>query len=406
MTDRTILHVDMNSYFASCEQQADPSLRGKPIVVSGKPHIRSVVASASKEAKKLGVKSGMSTWEAKKVCPSLIFIPGDPEKYIAITNKLFTIFHSFTPYVEFFSVDEAFLDVTSTSPLFGGAISIANSIKKHIKEEIGEWLTCSIGISFNKFLAKLASDLKKPDGLVIIDHNNLFTVLYSVDLTDFCGIGERIERRLNNLGIFTVSALAGTPVEILTQKFGIYGETLHNMSLGIDHSPIVPTFATPPPKSYSHAFTLPFDTRDFFSVKKTLYRLSEKVGRRLRHDGFGAKIIHLYLRFSDFDGFSRQKKLGRFVFDGKEIYKEALGLFPSSLSKAIRMIAVGVSDLSLQTLSPLPLFPEDRREQNLLKMMDLINDRFGEFTIGRASYLGLLPWEKTTAGIRTRMRFI
>jgi len=402
--DRTILHVDMNSYFASCEQQADPYLRGKPIVVSGKPNTRSVIASASKEAKKLGIKSAMSTWEAKKICPSLIFVPGQPEKYIAITKKLFEIFQNYTPYVEFFSVDEAFLDVTATKFLFEGEIEIAKKIKKSILQEIGEYLTCSVGISFNKLLAKLGSDLKKPDGLFIINKNNLCSVLLSIKLTDFCGIGEKIEKKLNYLGIFTVSDLAKTSLSVLKQEFGIYGEKLKNMANGIDPSPIVPTFSTPPPKSYSHSFTMPSDTYDINIVKKVLFRLSEKVGRRMRMDNFGGRIVYVYLRFADFTGFSRQKKLSYFLIDGKDIYKEALSIIPSRINKSIRMICVGISDLLLQNFLPLPLFPKENNNRKITSALDLINDRFGDFTIGRASYFDLMPWEKTTAGIRTRLK--
>jgi len=254
-------------------------------------------------------------------------------------------------------------------------------------------------------LAKLGSDLKKPDGLFIINKDNLRLVLSSIKLTDFCGIGEQIQKKLNYMGIFTVSDLAKTPLPILKQEFGIYGENLKNMANGIDPSPTIPTFSTPPPKSYSHSFTLPSDTFDRGVVKKVLFRLSEKVGRRMRADKFGGKVIYIYLRFSDFSGFSRQKRLSYFLIDGKEIYKEALSLFPEKVNKYTRMVCVGISELFLQEHLTMPLFPEENRNRKIISAMDFINDKFGDFTIGRASYFNLMPWEKTTAGIRTRLKF-
>ena len=195
---RTILHIDMNSYFATVEQQANPLLRGKPIAVSGRPNIQSVVATASYEAKKYGVKSGMNTWEAKKLCPFLIFIPGDPNKYIDITGRLIKIFKSYTPLVEIFSIDEVFLDLSHAS---SRAQEIALEIKVRIRREIGDKMTCSIGVASNKFLAKLASEKKKPDGLTIVTPETLDEILLSSKLDDFCGIGRRILARLSDIRI-------------------------------------------------------------------------------------------------------------------------------------------------------------------------------------------------------------
>lgn len=396
----------MNSYFATIEQQANPKLRGKPIIVSGKPHIRSVVAAASIEAKRYGIKSGMSTWEAKRLCPWVIFIPGDPDKYISATGKLIRIFECFTPLVELFSIDEAFLDVTATAHLFGGAVWVAKRIKKLIHEDLGEWVTCSIGISENKFLAKLASEMKKPDGLVILWHRDFPKIRNQIKLTDFCGIGERINARLTTLGITTVADLACSDENTLEREFGIIGRTIYNMGQGIGSDVVVPHQEQPEEKSFSHSFTLPADTFDPQMIYPTLLRLTEKVGRRMRKANFSGRTIYLGVRFSDFSFFSKQKKLITFINDGLLIYNYALNLLRSfRINRPIRMINVGVSDLIHTNNLPESLLPEEQKREKVISTMDQVNDMFGELTVSRALLLQTKNMEKNVAGIRQRLRF-
>ncbi|MBI5369754.1 DNA polymerase IV [Candidatus Uhrbacteria bacterium] len=202
-----ILHIDMNSYFASVEQQANPFLRGKPIGITGKHQERSIIATASIEAKRLGVKTAMSTWEAKQICPSLILYPGDPEKYSDITRRFNATYREFTDRVESFSVDESFLDLSERTPDYFGAACIALTIRQRLKEELGEYITASIGIAPNKLMAKLSSESVKPNGLTVTPPQQVLNLLDRSALQDLCGIGPCIEQRLNALGIFTFKQL-------------------------------------------------------------------------------------------------------------------------------------------------------------------------------------------------------
>jgi len=217
---RTIFHIDMDSYFATCEQQANPFLRGKPIAVSGHPSRRTVVAAASVEAKRFGVKSAMSIQEAKRLCPNLYFVLGDPEKYVHLTKKIINIFLSYTNLVEVVSIDEAFMDATDIQKRHGGAIKIAKEIKKRLKQEIGDWMQCSIGIAPNKTIAKLCSGLKKPNGLVVITEKEIPFLLKKIELTDLWGIGTKTKQRLALMNIHTTTDLQKTPLSAQLEKSG------------------------------------------------------------------------------------------------------------------------------------------------------------------------------------------
>jgi DNA polymerase IV len=226
MKDRIILHLDMNAFFASVEQQANPGLRGKPIAVIGS-NGRTVITTASYEARKFGVKTGMAIWEARRQCPQIILVVGDNCKYTYTSSRIFKMMLDYTPLVEVFSIDEAFLDVTHSLKIFGSPERIAYLLKARIKQSFG--LTCSIGIGPNKLLAKLASDMKKPDGLTIIRPDEVLQVIDPLPIKDLCGIGSRTERHLNLLGIKTCGDLGRFPVDILKRKFGVTGQHLHDM---------------------------------------------------------------------------------------------------------------------------------------------------------------------------------
>ncbi len=400
MNDRVILHIDMNSYFATVEQQANPLLRGKPIAVSGRPSIHSVVATASYEAKKFGVRAGMNTLEAKRLCPRLIFIPGDPNKYIDITGRLIQIFKSYSPLVEVFSIDEVFLELLSGDPL-----ATAQAIKKRVLSEIGDKMTCSIGIAKNKFLAKLASEKRKPDGLTVINDDNLDHMLLTSKLEDFCGIGRQLLKRLNDMGIYAVDHLRKIPPTTLVASFGnSCGTHLHNMAFGIDDSPVVPDFEAPEAKSYSHALTLPKATDNKAYVEAVLLRLSEKVARRMREDNFSGKVVWLYTRFPNLQGNSEQQTLNYYISDGLELFQLVQKMLPHPLP-TIRMLAVGISHLRKSHQLTLSLLPERQRGAKIISSMDVVNDHFGENTIFRAAVLPAFEREKQVAGIRMRLRF-
>lgn len=405
--DRVVLHVDMNSYFATVEQQANPLLRGRPIAVSGRPTIHSVVAAASIEAKKFGVKSGMSTFEAKKLCPHLVFIPGDPVKYISTTEKLFKIFSSYSPIVEVFSIDEVFLEILPPENTLERAMVIASEIKKRIKSDIGDYLTCSIGVAPNKFLAKLASERKKPDGLTVVTKDNRDEILLSSKLDDFCGIGRRVLSHLNALGVYNVYQLRKMPVEMLTTIFGdVRGNKLHDMALGIDKTPLISEDNREAAKSYSHNLTLPKETNDQKYVWATLLRLCERVGRRMRRDHVFGKSVHVFTRSSTFEGAGGQKVMDFYTNDGVTIFECArYQIMGDRLSDTVRSVGVGVGNIRPESLVNATLLPEIKRKEDLVLSMDLVNDRYGENTVFLASTLPCFDRERRVAGIRMRLRF-
>jgi DNA polymerase IV len=384
---RVIMHIDMNSYFASVEQQVNPSLRGKPIAVGGPNEGRTVIAAASIEAKRFGVKSGMNIYQARKICPNLIFVQGNYSRYADFTNRIFYIFRRYTPILEIFSIDEAFLDVTTTLKTFENAIRASKEIKLAIRKEVGDWLSCSVGIAPNKLIAKLASDLKKPDGLVVVRKENIQKLLNYIELDELCGIGSKTKRNLLSMGIDTIGKLGKTPVEVLVRRFGKMGLVLHCMGKGEDESPVVPYYEIPEPKSMGHSYTLPEDTADKNIIWSTLLKLSEQVGRRLRAEHFYGRRVSAVIRTGDFLGMSRQKAVKKWIDDGYQIYLIAREIIESfHYNGTVRLIGVSVSGL-VKGVYQMSFLPEEIRERKLIKALDAVNDRFGEFTVGRASLM-------------------
>ncbi len=376
--DRVILHIDMDAFFISVEQRDDPSLRGKPAAVCGSLS-RSVVTSATYEARPYGIRAGMSTQEAKRRCPPLILVKGDHSKYTKTAFRLFSILKEYTPLVEVASIDEAYLDITQSLLLFQSPLHIAQSIKDQIVEK--EELTCSIGVAPNKLLAKLASGLKKPDGLVIIQKGDVEGILKDLPVSKLFGIGPKLTEELNAIGIFTCSQLGRYPVPVLSKKFGVIGERLHEMGLGSEDSPVVPFDEEEDAKSISHSVTLEEDTSDPKLLRKVLLQLSERVSRRMRREGFYGKRVVLTVRYSDFFTFSKQKTLSKWVMSGNEIFQQAFEIFHSiSHPKPIRLLGVGVSQLKKEWCQ-LGLFEKREKKNDLLKAMDRVNERFGDWTL-------------------------
>ncbi len=384
---RTILHIDFNSYFATVEQQANPRLRGKPIGVTGGDRMnRTVLGAASVEAKKYGVKTGMQLGDAKRLCPQILLIKGDSDKYLEVTKRFLGILKDYSPYVEVFSIDEVFLEVKSQKEKVK---KIALDIKRRIREEIGEWMKCSIGISYNKLMAKLASSLQKPDGLVVIQNKKeAIKVLDKIELDQICGIGSRIKSRLNNMGIFNFRQLRKVQLEALLASFKSYGQILYNMARGIDDSHLIPFYEKEEVKSVGHRHTIDHDTSDPDEIKQILLKLTELVARRLRAKNLVGKTIHLWYRNSDFSGEGMQITIS-YTSDGLGIFNAAWKIFHQIWSvNKIRMVGVSISNLKSQTPQNLSLFPETNRAEIILKAMDRINDKFGEFTLQRGTLLG------------------
>jgi DNA polymerase-4 len=378
MDDRIILHIDMDAFFISVEQRDDPSLRGKAAAVCGSLS-RSVVTSATYEARPYGIRAGMPVQEAKRRCPPLILVEGNHEKYTKTAARIFSLLKEVTPLVEVASIDEAYLDITQSQLLYRSPEKIAQSIKDRIRER--EALTCSIGVAPNKLLAKLGSRLKKPDGLVVIEKGEVESLLEELPVFKLFGIGPKLERELQAIGISTCGLLGRCPVAILNKRFGVIGKRLHEMGLGLDDSPVVPFEEEEDAKSISHSVTLEEDTSDLPMLRKVLSQLSEKVSKRMRRESFYCRRVTLTVRYSDFYTFTKQKTLSQPINSGNELFRHALEIFVSIRHpKPIRLLGVGASLLKKEW-TQLSLFDRPEKKDNLLKAMDRVNERFGDWTL-------------------------
>lgn len=378
MPPRTILHIDMNAFFASVEQRFNPRLRGRPIAVIGSAG-RTVILTASYEARAFGVKTGMRIFEARAACPELILVPASNRRYTHTSARIMAILHDFTPLVEVFSIDEAFLDVTGSLRLFGGAERISCLIKEEIRQRFG--LTCSIGIAPNKLLAKLASEMQKPDGLTVIRPEEVGRILERVPIRDLCGIGAKTHRVLAGYGIRTCGELGRFPVDILTRRFGVVGERLHRMGLGQDDSPVVPAEEAADVKSVGHSTTLERDIDSREEILRWLLQLSEMVGRRARRHGVIGKTVTLTVRYADFSTFSRQATRGGYTNQSDEIFRTAVELLDGIvLTQPVRLLGVRITSLRYQG-EQLPLFGAERKKALATCVMDSVNNRYGEFAV-------------------------
>ncbi len=382
--NRIILHIDMDAFFASVEQQCHPELRGKPIAVIGSGK-RTVITTSSYEARAHGVQTGMNIFEAKRACPGLLLVVGNHRKYTDTSSRILQILQDYSPLVEVCSIDEAFIDLSGSTRLLGPPEKTARHIKKRIRDRFG--LSCSVGIAPNKLLAKLAAGMGKPDGLVRIDPGEVEAFLEDLPVTRLCGIGKRIGGALENLGVRTCGELGKISVETLRRRFGIIGETLSAMGRGFDPSPVVPPGQEPEPKSIGHSTTFPRDLSDRQILHRTLLHLSEQVARRARLKHLCGTTVTLTLRYADFTTVSRRIRLHHFLNHGPEIYLSArkiLSSFP--LRQSVRLLGVTLSGLTPDTFQ-LPLFPTDRKKERLTRAMDAVNDRYGMFTLTWGSLL-------------------
>lgn len=374
---RTCLHVDMNAFFASVEQQANPDLRGKPIAVVGGGG-RTVITTSSYEARAKGVKTGMAVWEGKRLCPELILVIGDNRKYQHTCTRINEIFRDYTPEVEAFSIDESWLDVTHSLGIFGSAETIAYRIKARILHSFG--LRCSIGIAPNKLLAKLASDMQKPDGLTIIKPEDVSGVLERLPVGELCGVGKKTAKALNMLSIYTCGELGRSDPERLRRKFGIIGPRLAEMGRGIDNTPVVPYDEDDDAvKSVGHSRTLEKDVSDPAEIKRFLLQLAEMVGSRARKYNVAGKTVHLYVRYADFfSSWGKQTTLKNYTNQSDDIYKAALGILNTvELEQPVRLLGITLSNLNQET-EQLPLFEDERKKLFATQAMDKINQRYGD----------------------------
>jgi len=384
MNLRKIIHVDMDAFYASVEQRDDPTLLTKPVVVGGKPDSRGVVCAASYEARKFGIHSAMPMTEAFRRCPQAVFLPVNIPKYHEISLQIRQIFMTYTPIVEPLSLDEAFLDVTGSTSLFGSANTIGLTIKQRIQQELN--LTASVGVASNKFLAKLASDLQKPDGFVVVQPNRVQEFLDPLSVERIWGVGKKTAEQLDKLAIKTVRDLRRLEKEYLTQLFGVLGSQLYQLAQGIDDRPVESDRVA---KSIGRETTFATDIVDQDLLETELLKLAVDIGRRLRKQAFRGKTVTLKVRYDDFRTVTRSQTLSQATDLDDVIYKEACKLLSEvSLKGPLRLIGVTLHNLTDKLERQLSLFSEPQKDNEILtKVVDLVKEKYGEKSITRARLL-------------------
>ncbi len=383
----SILHVDMDAFYASVEQRDDPNLRGKPVVVGGSAEGRGVVCAASYEARKFGIHSAMPAITARRLCPQAVFLPVRMRHYAAVSRRLRAIFQEFTPLIEPLSLDEAFLDVAGCEGLFGPGPAIARRIKERVRAETQ--LTASVGVAPNKFLAKLASDLGKPDGLFVIEPDAVRTVLDPLPVGRLWGVGGRGEQRLHALGIYRVGQLATLPESILVDHFGSSGRRLRQLALGLDDRPVVPDEDA---RSISTEKTFAQDVADREALRLRLLDLVQHLGERLRRTGLRGRTVDVKVRTSDFRTYTRSLTLETPTDLTAQLWQAAAKLFDERVPDEwlpARLLGVGAGQLSRDQPVQGDLFdnPWREKQQALDQTVDAIRQRFGAASISRAALL-------------------
>ncbi|MBI5286094.1 MAG: DNA polymerase IV [Deltaproteobacteria bacterium] len=338
---RAIIHVDMDAFFASVELKRRPELKGLPVIVGGDgdPKKRGVVSAASYEARRFGIRSGMPLRTAYKKCPQAVFLPVDFEAYERESDRFMAILREYTPLIESFGLDEAFMDVTDC-PI--PALDIAREIKRRIREGLG--LTTSVGIAPNKLLAKMASDINKPNGFTVVMEKDVERFLSNLSVRKLWGVGEKTEKRLHELGIKTIRGLAKVPLQHLIRNFGVaFGRMLYEHSHGIDESPVVPFYE---PNSMSREITYQEDTRDLYLIKETFFELTKDVVDKLKDEGYKAKTVTLKIRYSDFQTITRAKTIAQPTDSFNDIWTAVVEILNKvDMAKKVRLVGVKVSNL-------------------------------------------------------------
>lgn len=378
---RLVMHVDMDAFFASIEQHDHEEYRGRPLIVGGLSG-RGVVSTCSYEARKFGVHSAMPIVRAKRLCPQGIFIEGNYARYKEVSAEIFKIFARYAPVVEPLSIDEAFLDITGMELLMKSPRAYAEKLKHEIRETTG--LVASVGIAPNKFLAKLASDLEKPDGLVIITKENQQKILDPLPVGRIWGVGKKTASVLASLHIRTIGQLRQTDGKKLTAALGGHmAEHLLALSQGIDHREVAPR---EPAKSIGKEVTFAKDIHEAAEVEKILLALSEKVGYRLRRQGLKGRTIQLKLRLGTFQTYTRSRTLMEPTCFDAEIYHTAVELYHGlCVRQGIRLLGISVSGFDAS--GAISLFHDEVRKENLYAAIDKIKQRFGEQGITKANLI-------------------
>ncbi|TCL61770.1 DNA polymerase-4 [Hydrogenispora ethanolica] len=388
--ERKILHIDMDAFFAAVEQRDNPALRGQPVIVGGDPNARGVVSTCSYEARKFGVHSAMPLREAYRRCPKGIFLPVRGARYAQASRQIMTILSDFTPVIEPLSLDEAFLDLTGSERIFGPVEEIGRRIVARIGTEVG--LPASVGIAPNKFLAKLASDLRKPQGFVVISAENLREILADLPVSKLWGVGPKTEEQLLAMGIRTIGALQRFDPLKLVERFGELGSHLYQLAHGHDERPVLTEEET---KSVGHEVTFQNDTDDRGFLAGVLLWLSDQVARRLRRHGLKGRTITVKIRDLDFKTFSKRLTLPTATDFEETIYREGFKLAQQLNwgSRQVRLIGISVSGFNESGSRQLNLFETEEKQEapaeldRLHQAIDSLRDRYGEAIVTKGTIL-------------------
>lgn len=383
---RRILHADMDAFYASVEQRDHPEWKGRPVIVGADPRNgrgRGVVAACSYEARRFGVHSALPISRAWRLCPEGVYVRPRFDRYREISGQVMAIFRDFTDMVEPLSIDEAFLDVTGSETLLGPADQIALRIKERIRRETE--LTASVGVAGNKFLAKIASDLRKPDALVVVPDDEIEAFLDPLPVSRLWGVGPKTAVRIRRLGVGTIGELRRIPLATLGGVLGSSGEHLWRLAHGRDERPVV---TDSEPKSISSETTFAEDTSDRTRLVATLQRLSDQVASRLRQKHCRARRLMLKLRYASFRTFNRQVSIDAPTDDGTAIFRRVRRLFDSfDLDEPVRLLGVGAAGLVRHGEAPAQMDLFDLPGKELALALDEIHKRFGDASLHRASDL-------------------
>lgn len=389
-----IMHVDMDAFYAAIEQRDNPELKGKPVIVGGTIESRGVVSTASYEARKYGVHSAMAMTEAHRRCPDGVYLPVDMQKYRRVSRQLMEIFHRFTPDVEAISLDEAFLDLTGSQKLFGPAEEIGMEIKRLIREELQ--LTASVGLSYNKFLAKLASDMDKPDGFYRILPEELEEKVWPLPIRRMMGVGGKTSQMLEQMGVTTIGQLAKVNTGLLEHLLGKQGVVMHQVANGIDDRRVEPVRES---KSVGRETTFPQDICEQYLLETILFTLADDVCHTLRISGLKGKTVSIKIRYPDFRSITRAVTLEQYTSSFEPVFAAVQDLMQHNYKDgtAVRLIGVTVSNLKKddQIVEQQDLFQDataQNRQNELNKVMDKINEKYGGNTVHRARKL--TGWDK------------
>ena len=395
MAQRTIIHADLDAFYASVEVLDDPSLRGKPVIVGGRRNERGVVSAASYEARRFGVHSAMPLRTASRKCPHGVFLPVRPDRYRELSEKVMAIFSDYTPLVEPISLDEAFLDVSASAVAFGDGPRIARLIKDRVRDEIG--LVVSVGVATNKLCAKVASDLRKPDALVVVPPGDEAAFLAPLPIRRLWGVGPQAQAALGDYGVTTIGQLAAIPPGTLHRRFGRHGDDLAARARGEDRSAVQTMHA---PKSVGHEHTFDTDTAEVGRLEATLLDLAESVASRLRRHDLAAGTVQLKLRYEGFETLTRQAPLPRQTRESAPLYAATLALLRKTLVAGRGVRLIGLTAINLAGTQQLTLFDSPERNDRLIRSIDVVRDKFGDGAITRARLLRDRPTRRFDFGER------